>query len=176
MTTPGSAQDVLAGLLFLVFALAALYGAAVAVGARRLVRAVAGLALSFLGVAGLYYFLSSPFVAFMQVLIYIGAVCVTIVFAVMLADTSEAASETPKGKLPTLLGALCSAGVAAILLAAASTAKWHTPPAEPASGSLERVGVSLLTTYSMSFELISVVLLVAMIGSLVLARRGRDRQ
>ena len=56
------------------------------------------------------------------------------------------------------------------------TARWSDIPLKQADGSLERIGQSLLSTYSMSFELISVVLLVAMVGALVLAREGRDRQ
>ena len=56
------------------------------------------------------------------------------------------------------------------------TARWSDIPLKQADGSLERIGQSLLSTYSMSFELISVVLLVAMVGALGLAREGRDRQ
>ena len=57
-----------------------------------------------------------------------------------------------------------------------AAARWSDIPLKQADGSLERIGQSLLSTYSMSFELISVVLLVAMVGALVLAREGRDRQ
>jgi len=79
----------LSGLLFLGFIGITLAGALIATSVRSLIRSVAGLALCFLGVAGLYYYLNSPFVALMQILIYVGAVCVTIIFAVMLAESSE---------------------------------------------------------------------------------------
>ena len=69
--------------IFWFFVLVTFSGAVLAVSARTLIRRVAGLALCFTGVAGLYYYLSSPFVAFMQMLVYVGALCVTITFAIM---------------------------------------------------------------------------------------------
>ena len=65
------------------------FGALLAVFSARLIRSVCGLAVCCVGLAGLYYFLHSPFLALMEVLIYVGAVCVTIVFAVMLAEPEE---------------------------------------------------------------------------------------
>ena len=80
-----SMQTVAEG-IFWFFVLVTFCGAVLAVSARTLIRRVAGLALCFTGVAGLYYYLSSPFVAFMQMLVYVGALCVTITFAIMLAE------------------------------------------------------------------------------------------
>src|SRR5262247_2729613 len=64
-------------------------GAGIAVVSTRLIRSVCGLAIVCVGLAGLYYFLHSPLLALMEILIYVGAVCVTIVFAVMLAEPDE---------------------------------------------------------------------------------------
>ena len=169
-------MQTIAEIIFLVFVAATFFGAAVAVTTRRLIRSVAGLALCLMGVAGLYYFLSSPFLAFMQILIYVGAVCVTLVFAIMLAERSYRAQEVKKGPLVLALGTLGGSVFTATLLATSMTARWSDIPLKQADGSLERIGQSLLSTYSMSFELVSVVLLVAMVGALVLAREGRDRQ
>ena len=69
------------GLVFLLTVGLVIAGALIATNSRRLVRCVAGLALAFTGVAGVYYFLLSPFVAMMQMLIYVGAVCILIAFA-----------------------------------------------------------------------------------------------
>jgi NADH:ubiquinone oxidoreductase subunit 6 (subunit J) len=70
-----------------------------------------------------------------------------------------------------------SAGILAWGLAAlAGKEEWRRLAPAGNDGSVARIGESLLTTYSMSFELISVVLLVAVVGSLVLARAGRSRQ
>jgi len=165
----------LSGLLFLVFLAASGAGALVAVGSKSLIRSVAGLALCFVGVAGLYWHLESPFVALMQVLIYVGAVCVTIIFAVMLAETAGT------GRAPrraAFVGALTVVAAACLFWALSKlglSAKWSGAPGSSGSGTLEELGKSLLTTYGLSFELISVVLLAAIVGSLALARLGRDK-
>lgn len=161
--------------IFWFFVLVTFCGSVLAVSARTLIRRVAGLALCFTGVAGLYYYLSSPFVAFMQMLVYVGALCVTISFAIMLAETSDANRPPRRHNLSLLLGATASCSITAVLVALSVVAPWpDTPPAQ-VEGTIERIGQSLLSTYSMSFELISVVLVVAMVGALALARHGRDK-
>jgi NADH-quinone oxidoreductase subunit J len=149
-------------------------GAAIATNAQRLIRSVAGLAICFIGVAGIYYYLNSPFVAVMEMLIYVGAVCVTIVFAVMMADPESVKQE---GKQNALVGGFSFAvGIAFFwgLSALGTKTTWMAAAAKTNNGSVAEVGNSLLTTFSMVFELISIVLLIAIIGSLVLARSGRS--
>lgn len=165
----------LSGLLFFAFLGITLAGALVATSARSLIRSVAGLALCFLGVAGLYYYLNSPFVALMQILIYVGAICVTIIFAVMLAESSELKQVTRRNVLVGPLAFLVSGLLVFALAGLALKTEWLASPCLVNRGTVEDLGQSLLTTYSMSFELISVVLLVAVVGSLVLARHGRDK-
>jgi NADH-quinone oxidoreductase subunit J len=126
-------------------------------------------------VAGLYYYLNSPFVALMQILIYVGAVCVTIIFAVMLAGSCELKRVTRRNVLIGPLAFLTSGLLVWGLVGLALRTTWYFSPRLANLGTVEDLGRSLLTTYSMSFELISVVLLVAVIGSLVLARSGRDK-
>ena len=152
-------------------------GALLAVLAGRIIRSVCGLMICCLGIAGLYYFLHSPFLALMEILIYIGAVCVTIMFAVMLAEPDEPAPEKARGA-GVLWGAAALAVGAAICwgLSRLSLAEKWMPSGWPVNdGSVKAIGTSLLTTYSMAFELISLVLLVAIIGALVIARPGRNQ-
>ncbi|MDA8417823.1 MAG: NADH-quinone oxidoreductase subunit J [Desulfobacteraceae bacterium] len=167
--------DGLSGLIFLALVAVTVAGALVAVAAQRLVRGIAGLSLCFIGVAGLYYFLNSPFVAMMELLIYVGAVCVAIAFAIMLA---EPRSEDKVGKtsgLGAVFGVIVG-GLAFLGLALAGRhTHWAGAPSKLNSGSITEVGKALLTSYSLVFELISVVLLVAIIGALVLAQSGRDK-
>ena len=79
--------------LFVLFAALVVLGGIVAVFSSRVLRGVTGLAFCSVGLAGFYYFLGSPFIALMEILIYIGAVCVTIIFAVMLAEPEETIEE-----------------------------------------------------------------------------------
>jgi NADH:ubiquinone oxidoreductase subunit 6 (subunit J) len=165
----------LSSLVFLVIVMTTVLGAVIATHSERLIRAVTGLAITCIGLSGLYYYLNSPFVALMEMLIYVGAVCVTIVFAVMLADPK---SEVEVGKGSIFTGPLSFAlGIMLFwgLSTLAGKTAWIVPSERINDGSIEEVGKALLSNYSMVFELISVVLLVAIVGALVLARQGRSR-
>ncbi|WP_136806895.1 NADH-quinone oxidoreductase subunit J [Desulfosediminicola flagellatus] len=164
--------DGLVGLIFLLTIGITIAGGLIACNATRLVRAVAGLMICFIGVGALYYFLNSPFVAMMQVLIYIGAVAVTISFAIMLAAPEDAKDHGPIGALSGPLGFMTGLLLAVGLTMIAFKTAW-TSAAKINNGSVEIIGIQLLTEYSMVFELISIVLLIAIIGALVIAREGR---
>lgn len=175
-----SAEGVV-GLVFLVTIALVIIGATIAVssGGRlrsmRLVRAVAGLALCFSGLAGVYYFLLSPFLAMMQLLIYVGAVSILIAFGIMMA-TPDARKLSGMKNPSTLVGPLgfaVSGLMFAGLTVLAVKTQWHPFPRH-GTGDIKAIGFSLLTTHSLVFELISIVLLMAIIGALVLARRGRS--
>jgi NADH-quinone oxidoreductase subunit J len=175
-----SAEGVV-GLIFLVTIAMVIVGAVIAVssGGRvrsmRLVRAVAGLALCFTGLAGVYYFLLSPFLAMVQLLIYVGAVSILIAFGIMMATPDGSKLSGLKNPAP-LVGPLALA-VSGLMFAGltvlAVKTQWQSFPRH-GTGDIKAIGFSLLTTHSLVFELISIVLLMAIIGALVLARRGRS--
>lgn len=166
--------DALAGIVFLIMIATTIIGGIIACNAERLARAVAGLALCFIGVAAIYYYLNSPFVAMMQMLIYVGAVCVTIAFAIMLAAPEQSKKTGPPGALSGPLG-LVTAGLATFGMIGLALNTDFTVIPKINMGSVKLMGAELLTTYSMVFELVSIVLLIAIIGSLVLARHGRSK-
>ncbi|MBU0946462.1 MAG: NADH-quinone oxidoreductase subunit J [Proteobacteria bacterium] len=166
--------DGLVGLVFLIMLATTIIGGFIACNAERLVRAVAGLIACFIGVAALYYYLNSPFVAMMQMLIYVGAVCITIAFAIMLAAPEEKKKSGPAGPLTGPLG-LVTAGLVTFGMAAMALKTDFIPMPKINMGTVENIGVELLTTYSMVFELVSIVLLIAIIGALVIARQGRSK-
>lgn len=165
--------DNLVGVVFLILVATTIVGGLIACNAERLVRAVAGLVVCFVGVAGLYYFLNSPFVAMMQVLIYVGAVAITISFAIMLAAPEDKQKHGPSGPLAGPLGLITAALLFGGFTILAVKTNWKVHE-KLNNGSVESIGKQLLTDYSMVFELISIVLLIAIIGSLVIARRGRN--
>jgi NADH:ubiquinone oxidoreductase subunit 6 (subunit J) len=152
-------------------------GALIAVMSTRLIRCVCGLAICCVGLAGIYYFLRSPFLALMEILIYIGAVCVTIVFAIMLAEPDEPKQQEAR-KDGIVWGAV-SLGVAAAvfwgLWQLGTRMTWAPPQSRVNTGSIADIGKSLLTTYSLAFEMISLALLVAILGALAISRAGRTK-
>lgn len=172
------AADWLATAIFGGLLLTTVVGALIAVLTTRIIRSVSGLALCCIGLAGLYYFLQSPFLALMQILIYVGAVCITIVFAVMLAEPDEPAdpAEGRSGWLWTAAGLLAAGAVFLGLARLAVGGRWAPPAARLNDGSLAELGKALLKPYSLAFEVISLVLLVAIVGALGVARGGRGRE
>jgi NADH-quinone oxidoreductase subunit J len=166
--------DALAGIVFLIMLATTIIGGIIACNAERLVRAVAGLALCFVGVAAIYYFLNSPFLAMMQMLIYIGAVCITIAFAIMLAAPEENKKPGPAGPLSGPLGMITAGLVTIGMIGLAVNTTFEVLP-KVNMGEVKLIGSQLLTTYSMVFELVSIVLLIAILGSLVIARHGRSK-
>jgi len=171
------ATPMIVSAIFLLCVATTVAGALIAALTARVIRSVCGLAICCIGLAGLYYFLHSPFLALMEILIYVGAVCVTIVFAVMLAEPDEPVRDERRG-VTILWG-----GVALLISGAifwglrhlSAQQDWATPVNRLSDGSISAIGKSLLTTYSMAFELISLALLVAIVGALAIARTGRDR-
>lgn len=174
--TPATLNTLASTLLFAGVVAVTLAGAVIAAASRRLVYSVSGLALSFVGLAGLYVFLNSPFLALMQVLIYIGAVCVTIMFALMLANPKDEPSMLPRNVLIGLSSALVAGMLAVGLILVVAKTHWMPKAIQINAGTVEDLGRALLTRFGFAFELISVVLLLAILGALVVARSGRRAQ
>lgn len=168
-------------ILLAIFALAVgttVAGALIAALSTRIIRGVAGLMICCMGIAGLYWFLNSPFLALMEILIYVGAVCVTIIFGVMLSETDEPPLLEDR-RHTRLWGTLAGivAGILFVTVAVLSlNGPWPAPGELLTDGSVRAIGIALLTTYSLPFELISLVLLVAILGALVIARGGRTKE
>ena len=138
---PGSTYIIPA--LFLFFVATTVAGTLIAVAARRIIRSVCGLAVCCLGLAGLYYFLESPFLALMELLIYVGAVCVTIVFAVMLAEPEEPARQV--GRVTYWLAVAATAIVAGAIFWSLARlglfGSWPTLALDTRDWSVQKIGV-----------------------------------
>ena len=126
----------------------------------------------FLGVAGLYLLLNASFVAAAQVLVYVGAVNVLILFAIMLVNKKENLADIPGLAVRKLLSGLVCGGLFVLLVRVAFTTPWDLPgPLPVGEEATIRIGEHLFSDYLLPFELASVLLLMAMIGAIVLARR-----
>lgn len=169
-------QTLAAQALFGLYALTILAGGLLAVLSANLVRALVGLVLTLFGVAGMYLLLNTPFLAFMQILIYVGAVVVLVFFAIMLTRSPAGGEEAkPRGGRQALLAVL--AGLApAVVLGAAVISIPQASIGRPVEIALKNLGADLLTNYVLAFELISVVLFVAMAGAVLLGFTRRKGQ
>jgi NAD(P)H-quinone oxidoreductase subunit 6 len=106
------------------------------------------------------------------VLVYVGAVNVLILFAIMLVNKQENLAAIPGLALRRVLSGAVCAGLLTLLLRVAFTTPWATPGPEPLGEEATiRIGEHLFSDYLLPFELASVLLLMAMIGAIVLARR-----
>jgi NAD(P)H-quinone oxidoreductase subunit 6 len=126
----------------------------------------------FLSVAGLYLLLNASFVAAAQVLVYVGAVNVLILFAIMLVNKREDLAAIPGLAVRRFLSGTVCAGLFALIMRVVFTTPWALPGPTPVGDEATiRIGEHFFTDYLLPFELASVLLLMAMIGAIVLARR-----
>jgi NADH-quinone oxidoreductase subunit J len=158
---------------FLVVALT-IGGALIAVGARKIFHNVLGLAVAMFGVAGLFVYLNSPFVALMQILIYVGAICIAICFAIMLSEPQHL-PRPPRNPLKNMAALVGGLAVFIFLVLLLKRTTFIPAPERSADWSIVTLGHYLLTKYSLIFEVISLLLLVAMLGAIVTARGGRGK-
>ena len=138
------------------------------VSLRNIFHAVLALVVSFIGVAGIFLTLNAGFMAMVQVLVYIGAIAVLTLFAIFLTRNAMTQGNPP-GRLQ--LSAVVTAGLMFVLLAYTSLqSHWAPGPEQAPAFGPESIADRLFTVYAFPFELASVVLLVAMIGAIVLAK------
>jgi len=126
-----------------------------------------------ISIAGLYLLLNADFVAAAQVLIYVGAVNVLILFAVMLVNTQEDFDPVPRRWIRQGATALICLGLFALLSTMILQTSWLSATAGtvPATSTTILIGEHFFSDFLLPFELASVLLLIALIGAVVLARR-----
>ncbi|MFE4105307.1 NADH-quinone oxidoreductase subunit J [Almyronema epifaneia] len=130
------------------------------------------LGMVFISISGLYVLLNAGFVAAAQILIYVGAVNVLILFGIMLVNKQEAFKSMPNAWLGKLTTAGVCTGLFALLSSMVVATPWEISP-EAAAGdrSVVLIGEHFFSDFLLPFELASVLLLMALVGAIILARR-----
>lgn len=157
------------------FALAALTlcSGGIVAFAKNIIHSTLALLGTFLGIAGLYITLSADFLAATQILVYVGGTLTLILFAVMLtARIEDMKISNPSGGLPVAFGLVT---LLLLLLGRVATQTHWPSEARPVMPSTAKLGHAFLGEYLLPFEVGSVVLLGALIGAVVLARRAVKR-
>jgi len=160
-------------IVFYFFAFVALASAAVVVISRNIIYSAFSLLFTFFGVAGIYVLLNADFLAVTQLLIYVGGILVLIVFGIMLTN-KVVHVEIKTGTLQTFPASIIVAMTAGTLCGVFYVTDWHIVRQTPAAvTTTSQLGELFMTTYLLPFEVASVVLLVALVGAAMIARRDK---
>jgi NADH-quinone oxidoreductase subunit J len=159
-------------ILFYILAVLAVAGGLLMVTQKNPLSGAFSLILSLVSLAGLFAMLHAEFVFILQVLVYAGAIMVLIIFTIMLLNLKkEELEEAPVGWMRTLLTALVCAVAAFGAVRVLGQVAPGTATVTPDFGSLETVGRSMLSSFIYPFEIISLILLVAIVGVVLLAKK-----
>lgn len=155
--------------MFLAVSAVAVAGGLGAVVARNVVYASLSLLLSLMAIAGIYVLLFAPFLAVVQVLIYGGAIVVVVLFALMLTRRGDAPERLDNRQRPlaAITGLAALGTMAGVIVATA----WPDTP-EPEPSNFRAFSETLFGMWAVPFEIASLLLLVALIGAIVIARPG----
>jgi NADH-quinone oxidoreductase subunit J len=169
-------------LVFYAFSAIAVVASLLVVAQRNPMYSVMLLIVSFVGLAGLYVLLDSPFAAVTQIIVYAGAIMVLFLFAVMLLNAPR---EDPPARttipisiggrplrVGAIFGAIFLAEIAWALSSVGRTTMGGDAQTAEVVSSVRQIGIELFTTHAFAFEVTSVLILVAMVGAVVLAKRN----
>ena len=160
----------MAWFVFIVLAVLTIGGALGVVVTRNVVHAALALLVSLVAVAGVYLVLFAEFLALVQVLIYGGAIIIVLLFAIMLTRSTDYHRVTDNTQWPR--AALASLAFLGVL--APSFLINRVEGTESQNASFTGIGESLFTTWAVPFEIASLVLLVALIGAIIIARSDEE--
>ncbi|QYC38129.1 NADH-quinone oxidoreductase subunit J [Nonomuraea coxensis DSM 45129] len=157
-------------IVFLLLGAVAVGSALLVVTTRQLVHAALWLVVCFGALAGCYLVLTAEFVAWVQVLIYVGAIVVLLLFGIMLtrAPIGRSADLDSGNRVVAAVVALATAAVLVTVVIDGFRAAYT--PLDPGGGAAKELGASIFATWVLPFEALSVLLLAALIGAIVLSR------
>lgn len=162
-------------LVFITLGLITLLGAVGVVAFKNIIHAALALIVSFLGVAGLYFQLHAEFLGLVQVMVYAGAISVLVIFAIMLVMDRDPETTNLSHKVNRWWGGLISLLFTALI----GVSIWESQfTVQSGNGSVDRVGQIaelLLGDYVVAFEVAAILLLVAVVGAIILAKGAKDQ-
>ena len=163
-------------LTFAIIALVTLASAAVAMALRNLIHSALLLIASWAGIAAFYLWAGAEFVAFAQVLVYVGAVSMVVLFAVLLTRQSRTDQVITPDSLGRVVGGLLVGGATlGVLFGAVLSTPLAVAPAKPASFMVRSIGLSLLDQHAVALLVVGLVLTVALLGGIVIAATDRPQ-
>ena len=164
-------------IFFYIFAVMVLGGAILTITRRNAVHSAIFLIVSLMGVAGLYLLQKAEFLFAVQIVLYIGGIMVLFLFVIMLVNLDQAAAQKQfNGQWWIAIACVALVGVQVFYFLSKGAAAFQIPPGPPAPavpgvGNTELLADELFTNYLLPFEIASILLLVAVVGSVVMAKK-----
>lgn len=158
--------------IFYAFAIITVVSAFIVVLSKNIIYSAVSLFITLFGVAGFFVLLHADFIAVTQIMIYIGGILVLLIFGVML--TTKITDVKLKTKnINTLTSAIFVIGITAVLIFIMLTTNWKVAEVVKYDETIDKIGVLLLTDYLLPFEIASIILLIALIGAAMYARKSK---
>jgi len=160
-------------IIFYFFAVVTVVSAGIVVLSRNIIYSAFSLLFTLFGVAGIYILLNADFIAVAQLLIYVGGILVLLLFGVMLTN-KVVSVDIKTGTMQTLPASILIAFTAGALCGIFYITDWKTVENVPdLKTTATSLGEMFMTTYLLPFEVVSVVLLVALVGAAMIARKDK---
>lgn len=157
-------------LIFYLFAAVTLLSAIFVVTSRNIVHSAFYLLFTFFGVAGIYVMLGADFVAIVQLIVYVGGILILLLFGVMITNKITSV-DIKTGTINTLPAAIGLGLFTGIIGAVILNTEWKIVDSEMPQSTLSVLGQMLLNEYVLVFELLGILLLIALVGAASMARR-----
>jgi NADH-quinone oxidoreductase subunit J len=157
-------------ILFYIFALLTIGSAVFLVTTKNIMYSAIGLFISLFSIAVLYILLRADFIAVTQIMVYVGGILILLLFGIMLTHKVTEVDLTTK-TLNLIPSVIFAVGITVIMIFIMLTTKWNTKAPLNNETTINQIGKMMLTGYLLPFEIASIILLIALIGSAMYARK-----
>ncbi|WP_139491098.1 NADH-quinone oxidoreductase subunit J [Brevibacillus dissolubilis] len=160
-------------IIFFLLGFLTIGGAVFMISFTKVAHMVISIGVTFISIAGLFVLLEAEFVAVSQILVYSGAISILMLFGIMLTK-HDASEDEPSKAQPFWLTWIFVAGLFLIVAYGIYSTNWNVLPPrqlDPNVSNVKEIGVEVFTNFVVPFELVSVLLLVALVGAIIMAKK-----
>jgi len=160
-------------IIFYLFAIITVASAVIVVTSKNIIHSAFSLLLTFFGVSGIYVLLGADFLAVVQIMVYVGGIMILLIFGVMLTNKITSV-EIKTGTLNVLTASIIIGIFMGLVTSIMIWTDWFSMPAPLPSTTIYGLGETLISEYVLIFELLGILLLIALVGAASIARREKE--
>lgn len=160
---------------FFLLSLSAILGGVMMLNSTKVMHMMLSLVLTFISIAGIYVLLSAEFVAVVQILIYSGAVTILMIFGIMLTK-HDIESEKPKRNWRNIAALIGIVVFGVVMFLGVNGLSIDASDVDLATNNTKNIGLQLFTNHIVPFEVMSVLLLIALVGAIILAKSDDSKE